>query len=68
MEHEVTYDFEDEGQFWIGRGRERLEQEPWLTSVSKVLEETVSKECDSHDSIDNALRSYIDLIGACRGV
>ncbi|OCT52979.1 hypothetical protein CLCR_09532 [Cladophialophora carrionii] len=38
------------------------EQQFWI-----VLEETVSKQCDTHDSIDDTLRSYIDLIGSCRG-
>ncbi|KIW69001.1 hypothetical protein PV04_04906 [Phialophora macrospora] len=37
------------------------EQQFWI-----VLEETVSTECDTHDSIDDTLRSYIDLIGSCR--
>ncbi|EXJ60224.1 hypothetical protein A1O7_04376 [Cladophialophora yegresii CBS 114405] len=37
------------------------EQQFWI-----VLEETVSKQCDTHDSIDDTLRSYIDLIGSCR--
>ncbi|KAK4946406.1 pre-rRNA processing [Elasticomyces elasticus] len=31
-----------------------------------VLDETISKECDNHGSIDDTLRSYLDLIGAAR--
>ncbi|EXJ73668.1 uncharacterized protein A1O5_03430 [Cladophialophora psammophila CBS 110553] len=46
MEHEVSYNFEDEDQFWA------------------ALEETVSRDCSTHDSIDNTLRSYIELIGS----
>ncbi|KIW89398.1 uncharacterized protein Z519_10252 [Cladophialophora bantiana CBS 173.52] len=49
MEHEVSYNFEDEDQFWA------------------ALEETVSRDCSTHDSIDDTLRSYIELIGCCRG-
>ncbi|KIY03154.1 uncharacterized protein Z520_01621 [Fonsecaea multimorphosa CBS 102226] len=49
MEHEVSYNFEDEDQFWT------------------ALEETISRECTTHDSIDDTLRSYIELIGSCRG-
>ncbi|KIW75296.1 hypothetical protein Z517_12070 [Fonsecaea pedrosoi CBS 271.37] len=49
MEHEVSYNFEDEDQFWT------------------ALEETISRECTTHDSIDDTLRSYIELIGFCRG-
>ncbi|OAP65419.1 hypothetical protein AYL99_01391 [Fonsecaea erecta] len=49
MEHEVSYNFEDEDQFWT------------------ALEETVSRECTTHDSIDDTLRSYIELIGQSRG-
>ncbi|KAI1621142.1 hypothetical protein EDD37DRAFT_146596 [Exophiala viscosa] len=31
-----------------------------------VLDKTISKECDNHGSIDDTLRSYLDLIGAGR--
>ncbi|KIW11061.1 hypothetical protein PV08_10360 [Exophiala spinifera] len=48
MEHEVAYDFKDEGHFWT------------------VLDETISRECDSHGTIDDTLRSYLTLIGAFR--
>ncbi|KIX00739.1 uncharacterized protein Z518_09804 [Rhinocladiella mackenziei CBS 650.93] len=48
MEHEATYEFEDENQFWT------------------VLDETISRECTTHSSIDDTLRSYLSLIGACR--
>ncbi|EXJ94708.1 hypothetical protein A1O1_03105 [Capronia coronata CBS 617.96] len=48
MDHEVTYDFEDEEQFWI------------------VLDQTVSRHCDSHSSIDDTLRSYLSLVCSCR--
>ncbi|KIW43129.1 uncharacterized protein PV06_04269 [Exophiala oligosperma] len=48
MEHEVAYDFEDEGHFWT------------------VLDETISRECDNHGTIDDTLRSYLTLIGAFR--
>ena len=67
MEHEVTYDFEDEEQFWLGTTNAKLNRAVILTFIPAVLEETVSRECDTHDSIDDTLRSYIDLIGSCRG-
>ncbi|KAL2441714.1 hypothetical protein ABEF95_016230 [Exophiala dermatitidis] len=48
MEQEVTYDFEDDYQFWT------------------VLDQTVSRKCDSHSEIDDTLRSYLSLISSCR--
>ncbi|KAJ9603587.1 pre-rRNA processing [Cladophialophora chaetospira] len=36
------------------------EEQFWI-----VLEKTVSRECDTHDSIDDALRSYLQVIGNC---
>ncbi|OKL63705.1 hypothetical protein UA08_00643 [Talaromyces atroroseus] len=46
---EVSYDLEDEKQFWA------------------ELEEIVSKQCDSHALIDNALRTYLDFGAKFKG-
>ncbi|EXJ88919.1 hypothetical protein A1O3_01983 [Capronia epimyces CBS 606.96] len=48
MEHEATYDFEDEDHFWT------------------VLDQTISRDCDSHSGIDDTLRSYLSLVCSFR--
>lgn len=69
MEHEVAYDFEDEGHFWTGNTEHKpaAEQQRCLTPAI-VLDETISRECDNHGTIDDTLRSYLTLIGAFRGM
>lgn len=61
MAFEVSYDLENEQQFWDGeRAWQPHQQQPRLTRYTE-LDDIVSTRCHQHDIIDNSLRSFLNV-------
>ena len=67
MAFEVSYNLENEQQFWDGKGAlMRRPHHAWCTLLTRCateLDDIVSTRCRQHDYeiIDNALRSFLNV-------
>lgn len=62
MAFEVSYNLENEQQFWDGESI----RDPHQSSCQKLicdteLDDIVSTRCQEHDIIDNCLRSFLNV-------
>lgn len=71
MDLEVSYNLDNEQQFWEGMHLHPPPRKPrgyLLTYPALVeLEDIVSAQCESHELIDNALRAYLSFTTNFKG-
>jgi hypothetical protein len=62
MAFEVLYNLENEQQFWDGKSTCNPHQRRPRELISDTeLDDIVSTRCQSHESIDNSLRSFLNV-------
>jgi hypothetical protein len=68
MDLDVSYDFDNEEQVWEGVFYSRLDLCSTSTNTFPLeLDEVVSRDCPTHDLIDDALRSFFNIATSSRG-
>ena len=70
MEFEVPHRFENEQQFWTGKGKKGSTKTlpARLLTMGTGLEEIVSRDYQDSSLIDNALRAYLTVTNESRGI
>jgi hypothetical protein len=66
MDLEVNHGTHAEEQFWDGKFV-FIPVNAVVANMSLELDETLSKECETHSHIDDVLRSYLTLVAESKG-